>query len=146
MTWDSGGFTQLRSVSGTLSVDMMGQVMEIPYTADLFTDGAQSVGAVSAQGPQGTTWLFVSVTEPGAVYTQSAPRDGDLDIDGERLVTTTARDRDGILAAHLAAVGDGARVDPAALDAALQAAPQTAVRLAAEAMKKLAAGFAAGLS
>lgn len=147
MSWDDRGFTKLRRTSGSLVMEMMGQSMEIPYEADLFADSAGEVGAIAAEGPQGgMNWLFVSRTADGIIYTQPAPRAGDMELDGQRLVTTSSQDRDGVLAAHLAAVGDGAVADAEALSTALDDAPQAAVSLAAEAMKKLAAGFAAGLS
>ncbi|MCO4770082.1 MAG: hypothetical protein KDA24_08645 [Deltaproteobacteria bacterium] len=146
MSWESHGFSKTGSTSGVITVEMMGQRMEMPYEADLYRDASGSIGAVAADGPQGTTWMFVSLTEAGAVYTQPAPRPGDVDIDGERLVTTPSTDRDGILAAHEEAVGDSARSDADALDAALKDAPQTAVRLAGEIMKRMAAGFAASMN
>jgi hypothetical protein len=118
-------------------MEMMG---EFPFEADLWRDSEGTVGAVSADGPRGTTWLFVSLTEGGTVYTQTAARDGDVTFDGERLVTTASGDRDGVLAAHIAAAGD-LRTDADALDKLLEGAPQAAVRLAEETMKQFAAGL-----
>ena len=147
MSWDSRGFVELRRIRGSLVMEMMGQSMEIPYEADLFADSTGEVGAIAAQGPQGgTNWLFVTRTADGVIYTQPSPRDGSMEFQGQRLITTSAQDRDGILAAHLAAVDDSAIADSDALSAVLDDAPQAAARLAAEAMKKLAAGFAASLS
>lgn len=146
MSWDALGFSQTGTTSGTLTVEMMGQSMQMPYEADLYRSSDGRVGGVAAAGPQGTTWMFVSLVDGGAVYTQPAPRAADIDIDGERLVTTPATDRDGILAAHLSAVGDSGVADPEQLDTTLQSAPQTAVRLAAEIMKRMAAGFASQMN
>jgi|GEM_PF-3086826 len=145
MTWDERGFSKLRRVSGAITLSMMGQSMQVPYEANVYMDSASTVGAIEAEGPQGTNWLFVSLTDSGATYTQPSPRPGDMDFEGDRLVATPAQDRDGILAAHLGAIGDGAKSDADALDTALEAAPQNAVNLAGEAMKRLAAGLV-GLS
>ena len=143
MTWESLAFTHVEDVQGSLTVEMMGQSMEMPYSARLHRSADGRVGAVVADGPQGETWMFVSLVDGGGVYTQPAPRPGDMDIDGDRLVTTPSTDRDGVLAAHLNAVGDDALADGDALLEALRAGPQTAVRLAAEIMKRMAAGLAA---
>ena len=135
--WDSRGFAKTRRVKGTISMEMMG---DFPFEADLYMDSAGEVGAVSADGPRGTTWLFVSITPAGTVYTQAARRPGDVDVDGDRLITVADGDRDSLLAAHLEAAGDR-QANPEALDALLERAPQAAVDLAAETMKRFAASF-----
>lgn len=141
MSWDALAFSHVEDVQGSLTVEMMGQSMEMPYSAALHRSADGRVGAVVADGPQGETWMFVSLVEGGGVYTQPAPRPGDVDIDGTRLVTTPSTDRDGVLAAHLAAVGDDALADGDALVEALRKGPQTAVRLAAEIMKRMTASL-----
>ena len=145
MSWDARQFSDVGSADGTIRVDMGGRVMEMPYTAALWLDGAATVLGVAAEGQRGTSWLFVSRVGDGdgVVYTQGGPREGDSDIDGRRLVVAASRERDEILAAHVLAVGDSAIAGADALLALAADAPQTAVDLAAEVMKRLAASFMA---
>lgn len=141
MSFDDRGFSKIETTQGTLVVNMMGNRQEMPFEAELWRDSEGTVGAVNAETPRGPQWMFVSLTDGGAVYTQGGPRDGNVDIDGDTLVTTTASDRDGVLAAHLTALGDDGRSDPDALLDALRNAPQKAVDLAGEVMKRLASGL-----
>ena len=92
MSWDALGFRQTGTTAGTLTVEMMGQSMQMPYEADLYRSSDGRVGGVAAAGPQGTTWMFVSLVDGGfhavdssavafeiaakAAYRQSIPKAG----------------------------------------------------------------------
>ena len=53
MSWDAQGFAKTKRVSGSLTVDMMGQTMEMPYEADLWLNAAGTVGGVAATWDEG---------------------------------------------------------------------------------------------
>ncbi len=140
MTWASRDFHQFGNAGGILRIDMMGEEMELPYRAQFYIDSFGEIAAAAAQMPDGEKWLFLSRTEDGDVYTQSANRDGDVDLGKARLVTTVKTDRDGVLMSHIIACGTGIKADKEGLKKDITRGPQKAADLAMKVMKKMMAG------
>ena len=140
MTWDGRSFHQFGNAGGILRVEMMGEEMEIPYRAQFYIDSFGEIAAAAAQMPDGEKWLYLSRTEGGDVYTQSAKRDGDVDLGKARLVTTVKTDRDGVLMSHIIACGSSIKADEEGIKRDITRAPQKAAELGIQVMKKMMAG------
>lgn len=140
MTWASRDFHQFGNAGGILRIDMMGDEMEVPYRAQFYIDSFSEIAAASAQMPDGEKWLYLSRTEAGDVYTQSAKRDSDVDLGKARLVTTVKTDRDGVLMSHIIACGSAIKPDTEGLKKDITRAPQKTADLAMQVMKKMMAG------
>ena len=140
MSFDSEGFAETGTGSGTIRVDMGGGfVDETPYDATFYLNAAGTVAAASADAGGVTKWMFLSKTGSGDVVTTSGRQTSAADVEGTLLNSVASEDRDELLAGHLEQAG-GAVADPGLKDAIAEA-PQRSADLAVKLMQQMMAQF-----
>lgn len=136
MSFDALGFASRGDAEGVVTLDMGGEVEEMPWSGTLYVDAAGQIGALCDATSGDERWLFVSHGADKRYLSFPGQRDGGVEVDGVFLTNTADAGRDAVLAAHLAASEGDRGADADALVTSLKAAPQDAVDLS---MKLLAA-------
>ena len=138
MGFEEQGFTRTGEGNGVVRLEMMGEVMEMPYEAVFHRNAAGTVAAALAAGEDGSdSWMYLSTrTSGGDAITIGGERDSCIEIEGVLLTTVDGGDRDTTLAAHLAGAGELVS-DPASLDAKIAEAPQRSANLTVAVMLEL---------
>ncbi len=137
MSFDDRGFESRGDAEGVVTIDMMGEVEEMPWTGTLYVDAAGQVGALCDATSGEERWLFVSHGAEKRYLSFPGQRNGGVEVGGVFLTNTADSDRDAVLAAHLAAAGDDLTADADALITSLKAAPQDAVDLSMQLLAAL---------
>ncbi len=138
MSFSDRGFTEIGPASGVVTIDMMGETAQMPWSGVVWADASGQVGALCDASSGSERWLFVSIGADKRYLTMPGQRDGGVEIEGVYLNNVTDGSRDNLLASHLDAAGDDLGEDRDGVIALAEGGPQLAIDLAGKLMAMMA--------